>query len=30
LTIPTHQDYSMDIVERLKERYEALLIGVER
>ncbi|NYT02419.1 MAG: SMC-Scp complex subunit ScpB [Methanosarcinales archaeon] len=27
IIVPTHQDYAMDILERIKQRYEALLQG---
>ena len=29
IQVPTHQPYDMDIVERIKERYEALLEGLK-
>lgn len=28
IIIPTHQPYELDIVERIKQRYEALLVGL--
>ncbi len=28
IIIPTHQDYSMDIIERIKQRYDAVLKGL--
>ena len=28
IQVPTHQPYDMDILERIKERYEAILKGL--
>jgi segregation and condensation protein B len=29
IQVPTHQPYDMDILERIEERYKALLDGLE-
>ena len=28
IIVPTHQPYEMDVVERIKQRYESLLTGL--
>jgi segregation and condensation protein B len=30
IIVPTHQPYEMDVVERIKQRYEVLLAGLAR